>query len=143
MAGVNALLLGTLMYRSGLVPRIIPAAGADRSPAAPPVTIATIFGLTEHGSPAGWIVAAPIASWEFSLGVYLVVKGFKPPSPAGMCIAGASAAQRTPLTGRMATAPLTAQTPATRTARRSCRRRSPGWPARSPARWRRAARRRC
>jgi hypothetical protein len=31
------------------------------------------------------IAAIPIALWEFSLGVYLVVKGFKPsPITAGM-----------------------------------------------------------
>jgi hypothetical protein len=42
---------------------------------------ATVFGLTEHGS-AWWVLAAPIFVWELSLGLYLVVKGFKP-SPAG------------------------------------------------------------
>ena len=29
-------------------------------------------------SPATAIAALPIAVWEFSLGVYLIVKGFKP-----------------------------------------------------------------
>ena len=48
------------------------------------VTVATIFGLTEHGS-AWWIVVAPIFVWELSLGLYLVIKGFKPsPITAGM-----------------------------------------------------------
>lgn len=88
MAGLNALLLGTLMYRSGLVPRLIPVLGLIGAPLLLAVTIATIFGLTEHGS-AWWVVAAPIFVWELSLGIYLVVKGFKPapiiglPSPAG------------------------------------------------------------
>ncbi len=77
MAGLNALLLGTLMYRSGLVPRLIPATGLIGAPLLLAVTIATIFGLTEHGS-VWWVVAAPIFVWELSLGVYLVVKGFKP-----------------------------------------------------------------
>jgi hypothetical protein len=77
MAGLNALLLGTLMYKSGLVPRVIPALGLFGAPLLLAVTIATIFGLTEHGS-AWWVVAAPIFVWELSLGIYLVVKGFKP-----------------------------------------------------------------
>ena len=43
-----------------------------------------MFGLTEHGS-AWWVVAAPIFFWELSLGLYLVIKGFKPsPVTAGM-----------------------------------------------------------
>jgi len=83
MAGLNALLLGTLMYKSGLVPRVIPALGLIGAPLLLAVTIATIFGLTEHGS-AWWVVAAPIFVWELSLGIYLVVKGFKPcPITAG------------------------------------------------------------
>jgi hypothetical protein len=77
MAGLNALVLGTLMYRSGLVPRVIPAMGLVGAPLLLAVTIATILGLTEHGS-AWWVVAAPIFFWELSLGLYLVIKGFRP-----------------------------------------------------------------
>ncbi len=77
MAALNALLLGTLMYKSGLVPRILPTTGLIGAPLLLAVTIATMFGLTEHGS-AWWILAAPIFCWELSLGVYLIVKGFKP-----------------------------------------------------------------
>ncbi len=84
MAGLNALLLGTLMLKSGLVPRVIPAIGLIGAPMILAVTFATMFGLTHHGS-AWWILAAPIFVWELSLGVYLVVKGFKPsPITAGM-----------------------------------------------------------
>jgi hypothetical protein len=84
MAGLNALLLGTLMYKSGLVPRVIPAMGLVGAPLLLTVTIATMFGLTEHGS-AWWAVVAPIFFWELSLGLYLVIKGFKPsPITAGL-----------------------------------------------------------
>ncbi|MCW2779627.1 MAG: hypothetical protein JWR35_76 [Marmoricola sp.] len=84
MAGLNALLLGTLMYKSGLVPRVIPAIGLIGAPLLLAVTIATIFGLTEHGS-AWWVLAAPIFVWELSLGLYLAIKGFRPsPVTAGM-----------------------------------------------------------
>jgi hypothetical protein len=86
MAGLNALLLGTLMYKSGLVPRVIPLIGLVGAPLLLAVTFATMFGLTEHGS-AWWVVAAPIFVWELSLGVYLVVKGFRPsPITSGMVV---------------------------------------------------------
>ena len=77
MAALNALLLGTLMYKSGLVPRVIPAMGLIGSPMLLAVTTATMFGLTEHGS-AWWLVVAPIFVWELTLGLYLTFKGFKP-----------------------------------------------------------------
>jgi hypothetical protein len=84
MAGLNALLLGTLMYRSGLVPRVIPVLGLIGAPLLLAVTIATMFGLTDHGS-SWWLVVAPIFVWELSLGIYLMVKGFKPsPITAGL-----------------------------------------------------------
>jgi len=88
MAGLNALLLGTLLYKSGLVPRVIPTLGLIGAPLLLAVTFATMFGLTEHGS-TWWVMAAPIFVWELSLGIYLVVKGFKPsPITAGMVAAG-------------------------------------------------------
>lgn len=82
MAGVNALLLGTLMYKSGLVTRVIPAMGLIGGPLLLAVTVATMLGLTEHGS-VWWLVAAPIFVWELSLGLYLVLKGFEPSPTAG------------------------------------------------------------
>ena len=38
----------------------------------------TIFGAWDQVSAAGAVGALPIAVWEFSLGVWLTVKGFKP-----------------------------------------------------------------
>jgi hypothetical protein len=77
MPALNGLLLGTLMYKSGLVPKVIPAMGLVGGPLLFAVTIASMLGITHHGS-AWWIVAAPIVVWEFSLGMYLTFKGFKP-----------------------------------------------------------------
>jgi hypothetical protein len=37
-----------------------------------------MFALWEQFSPPAGIAALPVALWELSLGVYLVVKGFKP-----------------------------------------------------------------
>ena len=82
---VNALLLGSLLYRSGLVPRIIPLVGLIGAPLLLASDIAIMFGLWTQMSPPAGLAAVPIALWEFSLGVYLVVKGFKPsPITAGM-----------------------------------------------------------
>jgi hypothetical protein len=77
-AGINALLFGTLLYRSRLVPRIIPALGLVGAPLLIAATVATVLGLTEQGSV--WFApgAALIFVWELSVGIYMVVKGFKP-----------------------------------------------------------------
>jgi hypothetical protein len=85
LPAVNALLLGSLLYRSRLVPRIIPLVGLIGAPLLVASAAATLFGLKEQVSALSAIAALPIALWEFSLGVYLVVKGFKPsPITGGM-----------------------------------------------------------
>jgi hypothetical protein len=56
---------------------------------------ATMFGLYDQVSPLSAIAALPVGLWELSLGVWLVVKGFKPsPSTAGMTAAGTPDAYR-------------------------------------------------
>jgi Domain of unknown function (DUF4386) len=75
---VNALLLGSLLYRSRLVPRIIPLVGLIGAPLLLTSDVGVLFGLWPQVSVLTAIGALPIAVWEFSLGVYLVVKGFKP-----------------------------------------------------------------
>ena len=86
MPGINALLLGSLLYRSRLVPRIIPALGLIGAPLLICTVIATLFGGFKLGSPE--LAALPVAAWELSLGVWLVVKGFRPsPITAGMTAA--------------------------------------------------------
>jgi Domain of unknown function (DUF4386) len=79
MPCINALLLGSLMYRSRLVPRIIPIVGLIGAPLLLAAVIAALFsGSIGHVSAFQAIATLPIAAWEFSLGVWLVVKGFKP-----------------------------------------------------------------
>jgi hypothetical protein len=78
MPGINALLLGTLMYRSGLVPRVLPVIGLIGAPLHITAVVLTMFGVIDRIGSVALIAALPIAVWEFSLGVYLVVKGFKP-----------------------------------------------------------------
>lgn len=85
MPVVNALLLGSLLYRSRLVPRILPLVGLIGAPILLASDIAVLFGLWDRISAPSGLLALPIALWEFSLGVYLIVKGFKPsPITAGM-----------------------------------------------------------
>ena len=93
MPAINALLLGSLMYRSRLVPRVIPAVGLIGAPFLLCTVIATLFGGMKLGSPE--FAAVPVAAWEFSLGVWLIVKGFRP-SP----ITAAIDAARTPPAGQ-------------------------------------------
>jgi hypothetical protein len=78
MPGINALLLGTLLYKSRLVPRIIPVIGLIGAPLLIIAVFATLFGGTGQAPSWAVLAALPVAAWEFSLGVWLVVKGFKP-----------------------------------------------------------------
>jgi hypothetical protein len=75
---VNALLLGSLLYRSRLVPRVLPLVGLIGAPLLLASDVAVMFGLWERVSAPSGLLAIPIAAWEFSLGVYLTVRGFKP-----------------------------------------------------------------
>ena len=88
MPGINALLLGSLLYRSRLVPRIIPLLGLIGAPILIAAVMATLFRGTVP--PPSWaaLAALPVAAWELSLGLWLVVKGFTPsPITAGMTAA--------------------------------------------------------
>ena len=78
IAGINALFLGTALYRGRLVPRIIPTIGLIGAPIILLSATATIFGGWAQTSSVGALCALPVAVWEFSLGVWLVVKGFNP-----------------------------------------------------------------
>ncbi len=91
MPAFNALLLGTLLYRSRLVPRVLPTVGLIGAPILIIATVATIFGAVEQYSALGGLAALPIAVWEFSLGLYLTFKGFKASAPI-MVAAAAEAA---------------------------------------------------
>jgi hypothetical protein len=95
MAGLNALLLGYLMFRSGLVPRAIAILGLIAGPLMLASATGVLFGFFSQLSPVATIVALPVFFWELSLGVWLVVKGFKPsPITAGLDGGDASPAGR-------------------------------------------------
>jgi hypothetical protein len=77
MPAISALCFGTIMYRSGLVPRIIPAIGLVGAPILLASGMATLFGAYDQVSSWALIAALPIATWEFSVGVWMTVKGFR------------------------------------------------------------------
>ena len=76
MPAVNALLLGSLLFQSRLVPRVLPMLGFIGAVLLVTSDIAKLFEVVGPTSPAVILVAIPIALWEFSLGVWLIVKGF-------------------------------------------------------------------
>jgi hypothetical protein len=80
----NALFLGYVLYRSGLVPRILPTLGLIGAPLLLASDLAIFFGLYDRDAVIVAVAALPIAVWEFSLGVYLVVKGFRPAAVAAL-----------------------------------------------------------
>ena len=88
LPAVNALLLGSLLYQSRLVPRVLPVIGFIGAALLVVSVAATLFDLWGQLSAASALLTLPIALWEFSLGVYLIVKGFKPsPITAAMATA--------------------------------------------------------
>ena len=75
---VDDLLLGFLLYQSRLVPRVLPLLAFIGAPLLVISWIGVLFNLWGQFSALGTLPALPIALFEFSLGVWLVVKGFKP-----------------------------------------------------------------
>jgi len=84
MAGVNDLLLGYILYRSGLVGRVIPIIGLVGAPIILVSDTVTILGGWAQVSTPALLCALPVAVFEFSVGVYLTVKGFRPAAVAAL-----------------------------------------------------------
>jgi len=78
------LLLGYLLYRSGLVPRILPLIAFVGAPLLLASDLAIFFGVYDNVSPLALVAAIPVAVFEFSFGVYLIVRGFKPGAVAAL-----------------------------------------------------------
>jgi len=80
----NGLILGYLMYRSGLVPRRMALLGLIAGPVLLARFVGILFGVFEPMSVLGSLMVAPEFLWELSLGIWLIVKGFNPSALASL-----------------------------------------------------------
>ncbi len=76
MPAICDLLLGFLLYRSRLVPRGLSLIGIIGGPVLLIGYFAVMFGLVGQHAPLAGLSALLVALFEFSLGVWLIVKGF-------------------------------------------------------------------
>lgn len=74
---INGVLLASLMYQSRLVPRWLPVLGFIGAVTLVLSWFAILGGIIPAVSPIAGLSALPIATWEFSLGVYLTFWGFR------------------------------------------------------------------
>jgi Domain of unknown function (DUF4386) len=74
----NGLILGYLMYTSGLVPRPLAALGLIGGPLICISGILVMFGVFDQGGLGQGVATIPEFFWELGLGLYLTVKGFRP-----------------------------------------------------------------
>ncbi|MDQ4019448.1 MAG: DUF4386 domain-containing protein [Actinomycetota bacterium] len=74
----NGLILGYLMYRSGLVPRPLAALGLIGGPLIILSGTLVLFDVIDQGGTGQGLATIPEFFWELGLGIYLTVKGFRP-----------------------------------------------------------------
>jgi uncharacterized protein DUF4386 len=77
----NGLLLGYLMYTSGLVPRKMTWLGLVGGPLIILSGTLVLFDVADPGGTLQGLATIPEGLWELSLGIYCTVKGFRPSSP--------------------------------------------------------------
>ena len=75
--GVNGILLGWMMYRTGLMPPKLAMLGVIGGPLLFASSIAVLFGAYEQDG-LHPLFAVPEAAFEASFAIYLIVKGFRP-----------------------------------------------------------------
>ena len=71
----NGLILGTLMWRTRLVPRALSILGLIGGPALLVAGVAVIFGAIEAASVPQIIATVPEFFWELFLGLWLLIRG--------------------------------------------------------------------
>jgi hypothetical protein len=74
----NGLILGYLMYRSGLVPRRLAVLGLIGGPLICLSGVLVMFGVIDQGGTVQSLATIPEFFWELGLGLYLTFKGFRP-----------------------------------------------------------------
>lgn len=89
----NGIILGTLMWKSGLLPRRLVMLGLIGGPLILIRATLILFDVVEPGDPTD-VLAAPEILWEAALGIYPLVKGFRTPLASGAEEGGTSAGVR-------------------------------------------------
>lgn len=74
----NGLILGYMMYRSGLVPRGMAVLGLIGGPFLILSFVLILFDVYESGPGVAGLMALPEIAWEASLAVFAAWKGFRP-----------------------------------------------------------------
>ncbi len=75
---INDLLLGILLFQSRLVPRYLSLIGILGGLPLLMGYIAIMFGFIDRVSPLAGLSAVLVAVFEFALGIYFIIKGFRP-----------------------------------------------------------------
>ncbi|NKY38820.1 DUF4386 domain-containing protein [Cellulomonas septica] len=78
--GLNTLVLASVVHRAHLAPRAITVLGLVGGPLVLLSSTLVLFGVYEQVSPVAGAAAIPVAAWEMSLAVYLIVKGYRAPA---------------------------------------------------------------
>ena len=84
MPAIDDALLGFMLYQSRLVPRALSWIGLIGSPLLIIGYLLVLFGAIGQRSSLAGLCTLPVALFEFSLGVWLVVKGFNPEAVAAL-----------------------------------------------------------
>jgi uncharacterized protein DUF4386 len=82
VCGVNTVVLASVLFRSGLVPRVIPVLGLIGGPLVFAYNTARLFGASEQDLSWAALGVVPIFAWEVSLALRLIAKGFNTPALA-------------------------------------------------------------
>jgi hypothetical protein len=80
----TGMILGWLMYRSGLVSRRMALFGVVGGPLLAASGVAVLLGVIPQGSALQGIATIPEIIWEAFLGLYLTFKGFRPSAVAAL-----------------------------------------------------------
>jgi hypothetical protein len=73
----NGLILGYLMYRSGLVPRWLATLGLVGGPLNIISGTLVMFGVADQGGALQGLATIPEGLWELGLGLYPLIWGFR------------------------------------------------------------------
>jgi hypothetical protein len=75
--GINTLLYSSLLYRTELVSRTVASTGLVGAVSVFVAALLELFGVIDQVSAWGVVLSLPVAVYEMTLAVYLIVKGFK------------------------------------------------------------------